>query len=74
MSQEYAGQDPLKLAQQAEADLNSTAAIQGHDASVSARAGKGASDSSTASPLLFHPLIPVDLSSSPSPYRHRKRP
>ncbi|KAI9659085.1 MAG: hypothetical protein M1821_002045 [Bathelium mastoideum] len=46
MSQEYAGQDPLKLAQQAEADLNSTAAKQGHDASHSSRHGKGASDSS----------------------------
>ncbi|KAI9692553.1 MAG: hypothetical protein M1822_006784 [Bathelium mastoideum] len=49
MSQEYAGQDPLKLAQQAEADLNSTAAKQGHDASHSSRHGKGASDSTAES-------------------------
>ena len=49
MSQEYAGQDPLEIAKQAEADLNSTAAKHGHDANISARAGKGASDSSMPS-------------------------
>ncbi|KAF2236372.1 hypothetical protein EV356DRAFT_530993 [Viridothelium virens] len=49
MSKEYEGQDPLQLAQQAEADLNSRAAKMGHDASLSARHAKGASDSTAES-------------------------
>ncbi|KAI9824634.1 MAG: hypothetical protein M1819_000835, partial [Sarea resinae] len=35
MSAEYEGQDPLKIAQQAEKDLNSQAAKQGHGLSSS---------------------------------------
>lgn len=35
MSQEYAGQDPIKLAQQAERDLNSDSAKQGKTGSDS---------------------------------------
>jgi hypothetical protein len=55
MSQGYEGQDPLTIAQQAERDLHSYAAKHGHDADVSSRAGRGASDSSMSlsSFLLF---------------------
>ena len=48
MSQEYAGQDPLKLAQQAERDLNTQAKKQA--------LSKGASDSSMILP--HHPHRP----------------
>lgn len=49
MSQEYAGQDPLKIAKQAERDLNSHAAKWGHNTGYDAMSGHhgiGASDSS----------------------------
>lgn len=48
MSAEYQGKDPLELAKQAEADLNSGAAKRGHDLAGGARGGAGASDSSTS--------------------------
>jgi len=51
MSQEYAGQDPLQIAKQAERDLNSHTAKHGQDASLSSTHGHGASDSSTSFPL-----------------------
>lgn len=46
MSREYEGVDPLQLAKEAERDLNSKAAKQGHDLGGTARGGHGASDSS----------------------------
>jgi len=46
MSQEYAGQDPIKIAQQAERDLNSHTAKHGQNADISSNHGHGASDSS----------------------------
>ncbi|KAK4539113.1 hypothetical protein LTR36_001468 [Oleoguttula mirabilis] len=49
MSAEYEGQDPLKLAQQAERDLNSEGAKQGHTADDGGRHTYGASDSTTES-------------------------
>ncbi|EON63250.1 hypothetical protein W97_02477 [Coniosporium apollinis CBS 100218] len=49
MSAEYKGQDPLEIAKQAEADLNSHAAKHGHDANISSGHGKGASDSTLES-------------------------
>ncbi|KAF2655431.1 hypothetical protein K491DRAFT_692896 [Lophiostoma macrostomum CBS 122681] len=48
MSSEYT-KDPLTIAKEAERDLNSEAAKKGHDANVSARHGKGASDSTLES-------------------------
>ena len=47
MSEAYKGQDPIKIAHEAEKDLNSHAAKHGHDADRSAQHGHGASDSST---------------------------
>ncbi|KAK5999624.1 hypothetical protein QM012_005281 [Aureobasidium pullulans] len=49
MSSEYQGQDPLKLAQQAERDLNSHTAKHGHNADISSNHGHGASDSTLES-------------------------
>lgn len=51
MSQEYQGQHPLKIAKQAERDLNSQSAKGGHDASYdTTSASRGASDSSMSAP------------------------
>ncbi|KAI5203515.1 hypothetical protein E4T42_08035 [Aureobasidium subglaciale] len=49
MSADYQGQDPIKLATQAEQDLNSHTAKHGHDANLSSKHGHGASDSTTES-------------------------
>lgn len=49
MSQAYEGQDPMKLAQQAERDLNSEWAKNEHKVSDTARHAAGASDSSMSS-------------------------
>jgi hypothetical protein len=49
MSKEYEGQDPIAIAQQAERDLNSTAAKQGSSletGTVNSNNTRGASDSS----------------------------
>lgn len=46
MSAEYQNQDPIKLATQAEQDLNSHTAKHGHNADLSSNHGHGASDSS----------------------------
>lgn len=46
MSAEYQNQDPIKLATQAEQDLNSHSAKHGHNADLSSNHGHGASDSS----------------------------
>lgn len=49
MSAEYKGQDPLEIAKQAERDLNSHEAKQGHSTDrTTVQSGKGASDSSTS--------------------------
>ncbi|CAD0090933.1 unnamed protein product [Aureobasidium mustum] len=49
MSAEYANQDPIKLATQAEQDLNSHTAKHGHNADISSNHGHGASDSTLES-------------------------
>ncbi|GAB1739898.1 hypothetical protein NU219Hw_g4829t1 [Hortaea werneckii] len=49
MSQAYEGQDPMKLAQQAERDLNSEWAKNEHKVSDTARHAAGASDSTAES-------------------------
>ncbi|KAI6787819.1 hypothetical protein KC363_g9037 [Hortaea werneckii] len=49
MSQAYEGQDPMKLAQQAERDLNSEWAKNEHKVSDTARHAAGASDSTADS-------------------------
>ena len=59
MSAEYKGQDPLEIAKQAEADLNSHAAKHGHDANISSGHGKGASDSSVSPSPLPSPPFPL---------------
>jgi hypothetical protein len=46
MSSDYQNRDSLEIAQDAERDLNSAAAKQGHGAGISARHAHGASDSS----------------------------
>ncbi|CAD0112832.1 unnamed protein product [Aureobasidium uvarum] len=42
----YEGQDPIKIAEQSERELNSHAAKHGHNADISSKHGHGASDSS----------------------------
>ena len=46
MSAAYEGQDPIAIAKQAEADLNSQGAKQSHRVDDTARGAAGASDSS----------------------------
>jgi hypothetical protein len=51
MSAEYKGQNPLDIAKQAEADLNSRANVQGRDPNTAnPKHGAGVSDSGTSSP------------------------
>lgn len=49
MSQEYKGQDPIDIAKQAEKDLNSAAAKDGHRVDDNSRKAHGASDSTMVS-------------------------
>ncbi|KAF2634033.1 hypothetical protein P280DRAFT_474932 [Massarina eburnea CBS 473.64] len=49
MSADYQNTTPIALAQQAERDLNSQAAKQGHDVADTARSAHGASDSTKES-------------------------
>ena len=51
MSAAYEGQDPIAIAKQAEADLNSQGAKQSHRVDDTARGPAGASDSSTSPSL-----------------------
>jgi hypothetical protein len=46
MSSAYEGQDPIAIAKQAEADLNSQGAKHGHRVDDTSRGPAGASDSS----------------------------
>lgn len=57
MSAEYKNQDPLDLAKQAERELNSKAAKQGHELSDSAKGAHGASDSSASFLPFFHSIL-----------------
>lgn len=51
MSSAYEGQDPIAIAKQAEADLNSQGAKHGHRVDDTARGPAGASDSSKSPSL-----------------------
>lgn len=82
MSAAYEGQDPIAIAKQAEADLNSQGAKQSHRVDDTARGAAGASDSSKLSQpsilktpdpntLLLQPSSPASTNpsstSSPAP-------
>jgi len=73
MSAEYKGQDPIKLAQQAEKDLNSSAAKTGHggsDSSMSLLASDTllSQSQSTPIPQLNHYRLDPSLPTHPDPF------